>query len=162
MGLGTKPLRNNTHSGPLVSSSELLLDRAHRPLFVGELDVEPQVSQGGPRRLLGRRVRRQRRPQERLGVGGQEVGAQLAGSAHHVADRVGGRGLEFNRRNQLGRADTIIGGGVDTRQGSERVSLPAWYHHHTSLFILGVSNSIESSKYSEEQSITQCRNLLRD
>ena len=97
-------------------SSELLLDRAQHPLFVGELDVEPQVSQGGPRRLLGLRLRRQRRPQERLGVGGEEVGAQLAGSAHHVADRIGGRGLKFNRRNQLRKVDTIIGGG-DTATG---------------------------------------------
>ena len=37
----------------IVRLVELLLDRAHRPLFVGELDVQPQVAQRGPRRLLG-------------------------------------------------------------------------------------------------------------
>ena len=86
-----------------VTLTELLLDGADRPLLVGELDVEAEVAEGGPRRLLGLGVRRQRRPQQRLGVGRQEVGAQLAAAAHHVADRVRRRRLrrKFNRGDQL-------------------------------------------------------------
>ena len=86
-----------------VTLRELLLDGADRPLLVGELDVEAEVAEGGPRRLLGLGVRRQRRPQQRLHVGRQEVGAQLAAAAHHVADRVRRRRLrrKFNRGDQL-------------------------------------------------------------